>query len=128
MLILTAPGQGAQTPGFLSPWLEIPSVAEHIGAWSELAGRDLTRLGTTGDTDEITGTAVAQPLLVAAALAVAALMVPFRSDAKEEAQIVIDDPPANFMEAIARGTSDGNSAWRAGASRQLTAEATNVRA
>lgn len=74
MLILTAPGQGAQTPGFLSPWLEIPSVAEQIGAWSELAGRDLARLGTTGEAGEITDTAVAQPLLVAAALAVASLL------------------------------------------------------
>jgi len=74
VLILTAPGQGAQAPGFLSPWLEIPSVAEQIGIWSELAGRDLVRLGTTGEADEITDTAVAQPLLVAAALAVAALL------------------------------------------------------
>jgi [acyl-carrier-protein] S-malonyltransferase len=74
VLILTAPGQGAQTPGFLSPWLEIPSIAEQIGAWSELAGRDLARLGTTGEADEITDTAVAQPLLVAAALAVASLL------------------------------------------------------
>ncbi len=74
MLILTAPGQGAQAPGFLSPWLEIPSVAEQVGAWSELAGRDLARLGTTGEADEITDTAVAQPLLVAAALAVASLL------------------------------------------------------
>src|SRR6202035_2490060 len=55
-------------------WLEIPSVAEQIGTWSELAGRDLARLGTTGGADEITDTAVAQPLLVAAALAVAALL------------------------------------------------------
>jgi [acyl-carrier-protein] S-malonyltransferase len=74
VLILTAPGQGAQAPGFLSPWLEVPSVAERIGTWSELAGRDLARLGTTGEADEITDTAVAQPLLVAAALAVAALL------------------------------------------------------
>jgi [acyl-carrier-protein] S-malonyltransferase len=74
VLILTAPGQGAQAPGFLAPWLEIPSVAERIGTWSELAGRDLARLGTTGEADEITDTAVAQPLLVAAALAVAELL------------------------------------------------------
>jgi [acyl-carrier-protein] S-malonyltransferase len=74
VLILTAPGQGAQAPGFLSPWLEIPSVAEQIGTWSELAGRDLARLGTTGGADEITDTAIAQPLLVATALAVAALL------------------------------------------------------
>jgi [acyl-carrier-protein] S-malonyltransferase len=74
VLIFTAPGQGAQTPGFLSPWLEIPGLAEQLGAWSELAGRDLIRLGTTGSAEEITDTAVAQPLLVASAIAVAGLL------------------------------------------------------
>jgi [acyl-carrier-protein] S-malonyltransferase len=74
VLIFTAPGQGAQTPGFLSPWLEIPGLAEQFGAWSELAGRDLIRLGTTGSAEEITDTSVAQPLLVAAAIAVAGLL------------------------------------------------------
>jgi len=74
VLIFTAPGQGAQTPGFLSPWLELPGVAEQFGEWSELAGRDLIRLGTTGSADEITDTSVAQPLLVAAALAAAGLL------------------------------------------------------
>jgi len=74
VLIFTAPGQGAQTPGFLSPWLELPGLAEQIGGWSELAGRDLITLGTTGSAAEITDTSVAQPLLVAAALAVAGLL------------------------------------------------------
>ena len=74
MLIFTAPGQGAQSPGFLSPWLELPGLAEQVGAWSELAGRDLIALGTTGSAAEITDTSVAQPLLVAAALAVAGLL------------------------------------------------------
>ena len=74
MLIFTAPGQGAQTPGFLSGWLEIPGLAEQFGAWSELAGRDLIKLGTTGSAEEITDTAVAQPLLVASAIAVAGLL------------------------------------------------------
>jgi [acyl-carrier-protein] S-malonyltransferase len=74
VLIFTAPGQGAQTPGFLSPWLELPGVAGQFGEWSELAGRDLIRLGTTGSADEITDTSVAQPLLVAAALAAAGLL------------------------------------------------------
>ena len=74
MLIFTAPGQGAQTPGFLSPWLELPGFAERLGGWSELAGRDLIRLGTTGSAEEITDTSVAQPLLVAAAIAVAGLL------------------------------------------------------
>jgi [acyl-carrier-protein] S-malonyltransferase len=71
MLIITAPGQGAQTPGFLAPWLEVPGVAERLGTASELAGCDLIRYGTTADADEIKDTAVAQPLLVAAALAAA---------------------------------------------------------
>lgn len=71
MLVITAPGQGAQAPGFLSPWLEVPGVAARLGAWSELAGVDLVRFGTTASADEIKDTAVAQPLLVAAGLAAA---------------------------------------------------------
>src|SRR5260370_39118136 len=69
MLVIAAPGQGAQTPGFLSPWLEFPGVTERIGAWSELVECDLIRFGTVGHADEIRDTAVAQPLLVAAAMA-----------------------------------------------------------
>jgi CNT family concentrative nucleoside transporter len=42
-----------------------------------------------------------------AALAVAALMVPFRPDPSSSGWIEIPDPPATFMEAIARGTQDG---------------------
>ncbi|WP_030920143.1 ACP S-malonyltransferase [Streptosporangium amethystogenes] len=71
MLVIVAPGQGAQTPGFLSPWLELPGLADRLTAWSELAGLDLIAYGTTADADEIRDTAVAQPLLVAAGLAVA---------------------------------------------------------
>lgn len=69
VLVIVAPGQGAQTPGFLSPWLEIPEFRDRISAWSEIAGLDLIAYGTTADADEIRDTAVAQPLLVAAALA-----------------------------------------------------------
>ena len=71
MLVIAAPGQGAQTLGFLSPWLDLPGFADRLAAWSELAGCDLIRYGTTAGQDEITDTAVAQPLLVAAALAAA---------------------------------------------------------
>jgi [acyl-carrier-protein] S-malonyltransferase len=74
MLIITAPGQGAQTPGFLAPWLELPGVTERLGAASELAGCDLIRFGTTANADEIKDTAVAQPLLVAAAIVAAAAL------------------------------------------------------
>jgi [acyl-carrier-protein] S-malonyltransferase len=72
MLLLAAPGQGAQTPGFLREWLELPGFADRLGALSELAGCDLIRCGTSADAEEIRDTAIAQPLLVAAAVTAAA--------------------------------------------------------
>ncbi|MER5930750.1 ACP S-malonyltransferase [Streptomyces sp. NPDC002054] len=72
MLVLVAPGQGAQTPGFLTPWLELPGAAERVAAWSEAIELDLAHFGTKADADEIRDTAVAQPLLVAAGLLAAA--------------------------------------------------------
>ncbi|WP_433871903.1 ACP S-malonyltransferase [Saccharopolyspora sp. CA-218241] len=68
MIALLAPGQGSQTPGMLSPWLELDGVEQRLAAWSELTGLDLVRLGTTADADEIKDTAVTQPLVVAASL------------------------------------------------------------
>jgi len=68
VLVLVAPGQGAQTPGFLTPWLELPGVAARVDGWSEAAGLDLAHYGTQADADEIRDTKVAQPLLVAAGL------------------------------------------------------------
>ncbi|MGI5198444.1 ACP S-malonyltransferase [Streptomyces sp. CA-288835] len=68
MLVLVAPGQGAQTPGFLTPWLELPGAADRLGAWSDAIGLDLAHYGTQADADAIRDTAVAQPLLVAAGL------------------------------------------------------------
>ncbi|MDT4924526.1 MAG: [acyl-carrier-protein] S-malonyltransferase [Pseudonocardiales bacterium] len=65
VIAVFAPGQGAQTPGMLAPWLELPGVAEQVAAFSEVTGLDLVRLGTTADADEIKDTAVTQPLLVA---------------------------------------------------------------
>src|SRR5438045_5863977 len=71
MLLIAAPGQGAQAPGFLAPWLELPGVADRLARWSGLAGCDLVRCGSTAGADEIRDTAVAQPLLVAAGLVAA---------------------------------------------------------
>jgi [acyl-carrier-protein] S-malonyltransferase len=75
MLLIAAPGQGAQAPGFLGPWLEMPGVRDRLASWSELTGCDLIRCGTTAAADEITDTAVAQPLLVAAGMAVADVLL-----------------------------------------------------
>ena len=68
MLVFAAPGQGAQTPGFLTAWLDLPGFADRLAAWSDLAGCDLIAAGTTAGAEEIRDTAVAQPLLVAAAI------------------------------------------------------------
>ncbi|MCE7082654.1 ACP S-malonyltransferase [Streptomyces sp. ST2-7A] len=68
MLVLVAPGQGSQTPGFLTPWLDLPGAADRLRGWSEVVGLDLLRFGTEADAEEIRDTAVAQPLLVASAL------------------------------------------------------------
>ncbi|MFC9929981.1 ACP S-malonyltransferase [Streptomyces sp. NPDC127190] len=74
MLVLVAPGQGAQTPGFLTPWLELPGAADRVAAWSDAIGLDLVHYGTQADADAIRDTAVAQPLLVAAGLLSAAAL------------------------------------------------------
>lgn len=71
VLALLAPGQGAQTPGMLAPWLDDDEIAATLRWSAAVTGIDLVALGTTGSADEIRDTAVAQPLLVALAIAVA---------------------------------------------------------
>jgi [acyl-carrier-protein] S-malonyltransferase len=65
MIALLAPGQGAQAPGMLLPWLALEGAEKRIAAWSRGTGLDLLRLGTTADAEEIQDTAVTQPLIVA---------------------------------------------------------------
>ncbi|MHB1739850.1 MAG: acyltransferase domain-containing protein [Actinomycetes bacterium] len=81
MLVIVAPGQGAQTPGFLTPWLTLPGVADRLGWLSACADLDLVQHGTVSDAATITDTAVAQPLLVAAGLVTALALFPHPSDA-----------------------------------------------
>jgi [acyl-carrier-protein] S-malonyltransferase len=52
----------------LAPWLELPGAADRLAVWSTISGLDLARLGTTATAEEITDTAVTQPLVVAATL------------------------------------------------------------
>lgn len=67
MLALLFPGQGSQTPGMLTPWLNDES-KKLVATWSLHIDLDLERLGTTASADEIKDTANAQPLIVAAGL------------------------------------------------------------
>lgn len=50
---------------------------------------------------------VASVISTPAALAVAALMVPFRPDPEGEARLSVADPPVSALDAIAKGTRDG---------------------
>lgn len=52
----------------LAPWLELPGAAERVASWSQVSGLDLARLGAAATAEEITDTAVTQPLVVAATL------------------------------------------------------------
>jgi CNT family concentrative nucleoside transporter len=50
---------------------------------------------------------IAAVISTPAALAIAALMVPFRPDPSEAGELVMANPPVNSMDAIAKGTNDG---------------------
>ena len=81
MLAIVAPGQGAQTPGFLGPWLEVPTFADRLTWLSAVSSLDLRHYGTKADAETIRDTAIAQPLLVAAGLLAALELFPHPADA-----------------------------------------------
>jgi len=108
VLVIVAPGQGAQTPGFLKPWLEDPTFASRLGWLATVAGVDLAHYGTEADAETIRDTKIAQPLLVATGLVAALELFPHPADAFEH------------IGAVA-GHSVGEIAAAAGA-RVITAE------
>ena len=69
MIALSCPGQGAQTPGFLKPWLELESFKSEIEKYSAILDMDLVHFGTEADAEQIKDTKIAQPLIVAASMA-----------------------------------------------------------
>jgi [acyl-carrier-protein] S-malonyltransferase len=81
VLVIVAPGQGAQSSGFLKPWLEDPSFAARLEWLSTVAGLDLAHYGTEADDETIRDTAIAQPLLVASGLVAALGLYPHPADA-----------------------------------------------
>ena len=81
VLVIVAPGQGAQTPGFLTPWLEDPVFASRLEWLSTVAGLDLAHFGTEADAETIRDTQIAQPLLVATPLVAALGLFPHPADA-----------------------------------------------
>jgi [acyl-carrier-protein] S-malonyltransferase len=71
VLAVLAPGQGAQKPGMLTDWLDLPGAEAFFRRAGKLADADLLTLGTSGDAEAIKDTAVTQPLVVAMSLFVA---------------------------------------------------------
>ncbi len=71
MLVITCPGQGAQKSGFLRSFLELETFSAQIDELAAGSGIDLRLHGTESDDETIKDTALAQPLLVAAAIACA---------------------------------------------------------
>jgi [acyl-carrier-protein] S-malonyltransferase len=84
VLVIVAPGQGAQTPGFLAPWLEDERFATRLHWLSTVAGLDLAHYGTAADAETIRDTKIAQPLLVATGLVAALELFPHPADAFEK--------------------------------------------
>ncbi|KOG20768.1 ACP S-malonyltransferase [Streptomyces viridochromogenes] len=112
MLVLVAPGQGAQTPGFLTPWLELPGAADRVAAWSDAIGLDLAHYGTQADADAIRDTSVAQPLLVAAGILSAAALgaEAFAADAAGAPGAVAGHSVGEFTAAAFAGVLDDTAA------------------
>jgi [acyl-carrier-protein] S-malonyltransferase len=81
VLVIVAPGQGAQTAGFLTPWLEDPAFASRFEWLATVAGLDLVHYGTQADDETIRDTQIAQPLLVATGLVAALQLFPHPADA-----------------------------------------------
>ena len=74
MLVIVCPGQGSQSAGFLTPWLEIPVFAESIDSMSSFSGVDLAMHGTVSEPETIRDTSIAQPLIVGAGIATLAAL------------------------------------------------------
>ncbi|MGO3834543.1 MAG: ACP S-malonyltransferase [Microbacteriaceae bacterium] len=68
MIVIACPGQGSQTPGFLTEWLSDPADRAFLEEVSQNIGVDLIEHGTVSDAETIRDTAIAQPLIVAASL------------------------------------------------------------
>ncbi|MFV0430252.1 MAG: acyltransferase domain-containing protein [Arachnia sp.] len=110
MLAIVAPGQGAQKPGFLTPWLADQRFADRFGWLSAVSGLDLIHYGTQADAETIRDTAVAQPLLVAAGLVTALAVFPSPADAFGKVSVAAGHSVGEITAAAGTGVISAESA------------------
>ena len=109
VIVIACPGQGSQTPGFLSEWIEDPAARSFLDSASEAAGVDLVAHGTESDADTIRATEIAQPLIVAASI-LAWRALSERVDLA--AAGVAGHSVGEFAAAVAAGVLDADDAMR----------------
>ncbi|MFZ9840216.1 MAG: ACP S-malonyltransferase [Candidatus Nanopelagicales bacterium] len=110
MLCVVAPGQGAQTPEMLSPWLELPGVAELLADWSAASKVDLLLHGTKSDAETIRDTAIAQALLVANSLLSIKAIFPERLDLLRQVHLVAGHSVGELAAAAISGVINDEAA------------------
>ena len=87
MLAVVAPGQGSQTPGFLTPWLELPRFKDRMRWLGTVAGLDLVTHGTVSDAETIKDTSIAQPLIASVGMVSLLELFPNRGQALSQVSV-----------------------------------------
>ena len=103
VLVVVAPGQGAQAPGFLTPGLDVPRVEARLEWLSAVSGVDLIEHGTRSDADTIRDTAIAQPLLVGAGLVTLLSLFPNPAEAFSRVSVGAGHSVGEITAAAAAG-------------------------
>lgn len=103
MIVVVCPGQGSQTPGFLTPWLELPAFRCSIEQMQAASGIDLISYGTVSDADTIRDTSVAQPLIVSAGVATLAALFGQSGTVSEKISGVAGHSVGEITAAVASG-------------------------